>query len=260
MKTPPFFAVAPVVALLIFPLAACKKAETRPQPAAETVPSIQKDPNSEPDAPSEVPLLPIKEGDFWRYQVDLEVIKPSTSADGAASAPETRSFAVTRTYLGKLPVMPDKPPVDVFEVVTPGAETERELVEIHKDQIHLRGSVPFKDGVPGKPVWLATPVPFVAANIRAGSSLPSISVAEGEVTRGIQVVGREEVEVPAGTFRAIKLLMSGMDSKAAGIEMRRTTWFAPGVGIVKEITSRYTKDLKIMTRTQILTETSVPLP
>ncbi|MCU0779786.1 MAG: hypothetical protein MUF04_01640 [Akkermansiaceae bacterium] len=259
MKIPLFLALA-LVAVLVFPLGSCKKAETRPQPATETVPSTQKDPNSEPDAPSEVPLLPIKAGDFWRYQVDLEVMNPSTAADGAAAAPETRSFSVTRTYLGKLPVKPDKPPVDVFEVVTPGEETERELVEIHADQIHLRGSVPFKDGVAGKPIWLDTPVPFVAANIRAGSSLPSISMAEGEVTRGIQVVGREEVVVPAGTFRAIKLLMSGMDSKAAGIEMRRTTWFAPGVGIVKEITSRYTKDLKIMTRTQILTETSVPLP
>lgn len=232
-------------------------------PDAPTTPAAgQGNGQTSPAQPSETPLLPVQTGDFWRYDVQLEVHVPPPPGDKSPPTMETRWFKTTRTYLGKLAPFPDKPEVkvDVFEVVTPGSGTERELVEIDDDQIRLRGSIPFEDGVAGHPVWFEPPVPFVAANIRAGAPLPSLSVADGEGTRDIQVVGREEVTVPAGTFRAIKLLMSGMDSKAAGIEMRRTIWFAPGVGIVKDVTSRYSPDAKLFTRSQELTATSVKLP
>ena len=41
----------------------------------------------------------------------------------------------------------------------------------------------------------------------------------------------EEVKVPAGTYRAISV---AIDKKEGGTQARITSWFAPGVGIVKQ--------------------------
>lgn len=235
-------------------LAACERKQDPASgaPAASPPPTADS-PADPPSALSEIPLLPITKGDFWRYQVHVEVNAPGQ----AATAPQAKTYQSTRTYLGKLKPAPDKPEVDTFEVVIPDSPTERELVEIYQDRILMRGTVKTNSSEEPKLMWLDPPVPFVLSNIRSGSSLPSLTVAQGEATRGISVVGREEVTVPAGTFRSIRLLMTGKDS---GLEMRRTIWFAPGIGIVKEQTARYTADTLLFRQTQELAETSKRRP
>ena len=47
-----------------------------------------------------------------------------------------------------------------------------------------------------------------------------------------------------------------MTGKDSGLELRRTIWFAPGIGIVKEQTSRYTAETLLFRQTQELTETN----
>jgi hypothetical protein len=47
-----------------------------------------------------------------------------------------------------------------------------------------------------------------------------------------QVVGIEEVTVPAGTFQAIKVVT---DAVQAGASVKRTYWYADGVGFVKGV-------------------------
>ncbi len=236
-------------------LAACERKPNPASgaPAASPPPPPADSPADPPGAPSEIPLLPITKGDFWRYQVQVEVNTPGQ----AATAPQAKTYQSTRTYLGKLKPAPDKPEVDTFEVVIPDSPTERELVEIYPDRILMRGTVKLAPGEEPKLMWLDPPVPFVLSNIRSGSSLPSLTVAQGEATRGISVVGREDVTVPAGTFRSVRLLMTGKDS---GLEMRRTIWFAPGIGIVKEQTARYTADTLLFRQTQELAETSKRRP
>ena len=233
-------------------MSACKQ-ETR-QSSGENPPppppaAVPLDPNAVP----EVPLLPLTQGDFWRYQVQVEV---PPQADPAGT-PGTSTYQSTRTYLGKLKPIPDKPEVDVFEVVIPNSPTERELVEVYEDRILMRGSIMITDGVAAKPMWLEPPVPLVLSYIRTGSSLPRLTVAKGGISRSISVVGREDVTVPAGTFRSIHLLMIGKDGD---LEMRRTIWFAPRVGIVKELTTRYAKDTMLLRQTQELIETNLKQP
>jgi len=77
------------------------------------------------------------------------------------------------------------------------------------------------------------------------------------LSRSTSVVDREDVTVPAGTFRSIRLLMIGKDSD---LEMRRTIWFAPRVGIVKELTTRYAKDTMLLHQNQELIETNLKQP
>lgn len=243
---PAFVLAAAIIGTLA--LTSCKEEQAPPPATTPQTPAAAVTPD--PKAAGEIPLLAIKKGDFWRYVVQVEV----TSQDQPDSPPQITRHETTRTFLGKIKPAADKPEVDAFEVVVPNTPTERELVEIYDDRILMRGSIRITDGVASPPMWLEPPVPFVLSNIRTGSSMPALSVAEGERTRGIFVVGREDVTVPAGTFRAIRLLMTGKDLE---LEMRRTIWFAPGVGIVKELNTRYTKEIMLLRQTQELVETSV---
>jgi hypothetical protein len=100
-----------------------------------------------------------------------------------------------------------------------------------------------------RPMWLDHPVPFVIAGMKAGTETPEIQVPGGSLTRKTQVIAREDVTVPAGTFPSIRLLMSGVDGD---LELRRTIWFSPGTGIVREEKTRYRLGKVIFKETQEL--------
>lgn len=199
------------------------------------------------EAANDVPLLPVQKGDIWEYEVHLEIPEGASAAGSAAV--DTR-FHRTRVYLGKVIPGANLPETDCFEVTAPGAPTEREFVSITDDQILMHGSL-MVASANAKPMWLAKPIPFVVAGMKAGTELPEISAMEGAITRKLQVVAREEIAVPAGKFHAIRLLMTG---KEGPMELRRTTWFAPGTGIVKEEKIHYRQDKVIYRETHELLE------
>ena len=179
----------------------------------------------------DVPLLPVSKGDVWIYNVHLQ-IPENTTSPGAAEVDETHLR--TRTYLGKIAPAEGLPAVDCFEVIVPASPAEREFVEIHDDRILMRGSMIMRPETT-RPMWLDHPVPFVIAGMKAGTESPEIQ-AGGGLSRKTQVIAREDVTVPAGKFPAIRLLMSGTDGD---LELRRTIWFSPGTGIVREERTRY---------------------
>ena len=203
-----------------------------------------------PDAAAlEAPLLPVTKGDTWSYDVHLEIPAGVTSPGAAAvDAKHTR----VRTYLGKVSPAEGLPAVDCFEVIVPASAPEREFLEIHDDRILMRGSMIMRPETT-RPMWLDQPVPFIHAGMKAGTESPLVQAAGGSLSRRIQVVAREDVTVPAGTFPAIRLLMTGMDGE---LELRRTIWFAPGTGIVREEKSRYRKGALIFRETHALAETT----
>lgn len=202
-----------------------------------------------PDDPAQadIPLLPVQPGDRWVYQVRLEIPEGVSSA-GAASV-ETK-YHRTRIYLGKRSAAAGLPETDCFEVEVPGSPKEREFVEIHDDRILMRGSLIVRREST-QPMWLDPPVPFVIAGMRAGTSMPELRTAGGGLIRRCEVIAREEVEVPAGRFGCIRILMTGNDG---GQEMRRTIWFAPGTGIVREEKTRYRRAKLILRESQELLE------
>lgn len=212
-----------------FPLAACKRTVI-PPPVAQS---------------ADIPLLPVQPGDTWIYDVHLNIPQDVTSP-GAAEVDE--NLQRTRTYLGKISPADGLPAVDCFEVTVPGSPTEREFVDILEDRILLRGSIILRPETT-QPLWFAHPIPFVVAGMKPGTVSPEIATADGALTRTTQVVAREPVTVPAGTFASIRLLMTGTDGN---IELRRTIWFAPGTGIVQEEKTRFRNGKLLFRETQQL--------
>ena len=196
-------------------------------------------------AKSDVPLLPVSKGDVWTYKVHLEIPENVTSP-GAAEVDQNHQR--TRTYLGKISPATGLPAVDCFEVTVPHSPVEREFVEIHDDRILMRGSMIMRPDTT-RPMWLDHPVPFVVAGMKAGTESPEVQAPGGSLSRKTQVIGREDVTVPAGKFPCIRLLMSGSDGD---LELRRTIWFSPGTGIVREEKIRYRLGKVIFRETQEL--------
>ncbi len=237
MKKTVGFVTLTSISLLLGACDASKKAEAKKTEATTL-------------AQQDTPILPVKKGDTWRYGVHLEIPADVTSP-GAAEV--DTSHQRVRNYLGKISPADGLPEVDCFEVIAPNSPVEREFVEITDDRILMRGSAIMRPDST-KPMWLGRAIPFVIAGMKPGTQLPELEATGGGLSRKTHVVARENVTVPAGTFPAIRILMTGKDGE---FELRRTTWFSPGVGIVREEKTRYLKDKLIFRETQQLVETSV---
>ena len=80
----------------------------------------------------------------------------------------------------------------------------------------------------------ADPVPLLKLPAKAGASWTverQLPAAHSAVTFTYTVGKVEEVKVPAGRFKAIRV-----EEKAApALRMKATRWYAPGVGLVKAV-------------------------
>lgn len=236
------------VLAMTIPLVACKKEEAGAETKKETSSKIS--PIAAELAEQDTPILPLRKGDSWAYKVRVE-IPPGVTSEGSAAVDLNQEME--RVYLGKLKIADKYPEVDVFEVTKPASPVERELVEIYDDRIMMRGSAMPSAGE-DQIQWLETPVIFVFAGMRPGQETTKLSVQEGARQRGIQVVARENITVPAGEFSTIRLLMTGNDG---GFSLRKTIWFSPQTGIVKEEKARYAEDKLLFRETTELFKTTV---
>lgn len=211
-------------------------------------PDAAKPPSTVPDgSAADVPLLSPAPGDTWIYQVRLRIPAGVTSATAAEVDTTYRSV---RTYLGKFSAGAGLPETDCFEVNVPGSPREREFVEIHPDRILVRGSLVMRSETV-RPVWLEQPVAFITAGMKAGDSLPDFVSTDGGIIRRTKVIGREDVTVPGGTFRCIRLLTTGSDGE---LDLRRTIWFSPGIGIHREEKARYRREQLVLRELHELVE------
>lgn len=229
-------------ALFIFATAvSCNKSATTATPPPAT-----------PSTSTDIPVLPVKLGDTWRYSVQVE-IPSKTSATEAEESLVTSEL--TRRYIGKVKPASDLPEVDCFEVTAPNITTIREFIEIKDSIILMRGSMRMnQDKV--APSWLEPAVPFIFADMKAGDAMREVQAGSEKNTRNLQVVAREQITVPAGEFTAVRLLMTGNES---GIELRRTIWFSFGTGIIREEKLRYGGDqLLVREIHELLEKVNIP--
>ncbi len=230
-----------VIFLLTFLSSCGKKKATTVNVVSESKQDLQS-----PD----VPILTLTSGDWWNYKVSVELDPELAKQAPDAVDPE---YEKKRTYLGKTSPGEGLPEVDTFEITISGQSIEKEFVEIYDDRIMMRGSI--RTDLPNlRPMWMNQPIPFVLAGIRPGVEMGPLITNEGYSTRIIKVVARETIKVPAGEFPCIRLLMVGKDGEFG---VQRTTWFSPGIGIVKEEKSRYAMDQLVYTESTNLIETSV---
>lgn len=193
----------------------------------------------------DTPLLRVKKGDAWVYSVQL-FIPAGANIDNPKEV--NQRYEMTRTYIGTNQPSPDVKEAQCFEVTIPGSPTMKEFVEIRDDVILLLGSLVESD--PPRLIWHSQPVPFLVAGMKPGTAFPEIKTTDESLVRNTDVIAREEVTVPAGTFSCIRLLMTGQDS---GIEIRKTLWYAPQHGIIREESSRYVGEKLLYRETQELT-------
>lgn len=236
----------PFLVSLALALPSCDKQAASDASSSTTEESVEKDAARKED----IPILPIEKGAIWEYEAKVEI--PAGVTSRGAAAVQT-SFTRTRRYLGKVKPAEELPETDCFEVSVPGSPDEREFVEIHDDRVLLRGSLIMRPETT-RPLWYEHPVPFVEAGMRPGTEAPGISAGGGAMVRRIQVIAREKVTVPAGEYDTIRLLMTGTDGD---MELRRTIWFAPGTGIVREEKTRYRGDRLLFREEQALARTNV---
>lgn len=227
-------------AAAIFTLALCLLPSCRRD---EQAPVEEEKKRRTEEASHDIPLMPANTGDQWLYNVRVEI----PASEHTPQAVDT-THQRTRTYLGKVVPHEGMPATDCFEVTAPDTPPEREFVEIQPDKILLRGSARVTEN-PSKPLWYEPPVPFVVAGMEPGTAGKALNAGNGALSRQIRVIAREEVTVPAGTFPAIRLLMVGNDG---ALELRRTIWFAPGHGIVREEKTRYKGEAMLYRETQEL--------
>lgn len=228
-------------------LSQCKKAEeakAAEQQQQELIKIVTevKEEASAPLKKSDVPILSVTPGDTWVYTVTLQVPE---NAQSSGSPLINQTFERKRTYLGKVKPSGNRPETDCFEIEATGSPIEREFVEISDEQVKMRGSE-IVGNAEALPLWMEPAVVLVQAGVQAGESLPPIKINDprtgAEYARQIQIVGREKVAVAGREFATIRILMSGKDGVVNPIEMRRTIWFAPQYGIVKEEKSRFIND------------------
>jgi hypothetical protein len=204
----------------------------------------------------DIPILPLTVQDFWLYDVKIQIPAGVQHKDSPAV---NQSFERKRSYIGKVKPGADYPDTGCFEIEAKGTPVEREYVDINDERVMMRGS-----GSVGsaeiKPLWLDPGVLLVRAGLLGGETLPPIEIkdpASGAVVRRlIQIIGRESIETAGKKFNTIRILMTGTDG---GMELRRTIWFAPHYGIVKEEKSRFINDQLVLKETSELKEFRVAL-
>lgn len=201
---------------------------------------------------ADTPILELKAGDWIQYDVNVKIPEGIQAKNSQAV---DANFKRTRTFIGKVKPSDKYPETSCFEVTAPGAPVEREFVDIDNERVLMRGSLTMATGKL-EPLWLEPAVLLVRAGLKGGETLPPIEIKDPRsgalVRRNIQIVAREEIDIMGKKFPAIRILMTGTDGS---LQLRRTIWFTPGKGILKEEKARYIDDNLVLKETQIATST-----
>lgn len=165
--------------------------------------------------------FPLRVGDSWTYRNSEEggftfkVVSEEPQAGGASR------FTVELLSGVKI--------ISVF------SKTEGRVL-LHAEQY------PEHEGMEAK---YEPPKPYLVNPLTVGQKWQwtGLDPARVEVRESSRVVGTESVTVPAGTFRAMKVVTE----ISGAAEKTRTSWYADGVGLVKSITEagkiKYGSDL-----------------
>lgn len=68
---------------------------------------------------------------------------------------------------------------------------------------------------------------------RAGDTWSGTDRLDGRLTRRYTVAGEEDVTVPAGKYRAVRVDVEAV--RGGGVMSRSSSWYAPGVGLVRVV-------------------------
>lgn len=128
-----------------------------------------------------------------------------------------------------------------FEMHRAGAVTNTDLVAVDEHGITCWARI----NIDGELIKFNPPQTMVAAPLKQGATWNFDGQAgELKVRQRYNVTGEEDIEVPAGEFHALHI----RGEQSAPSRMTIDRWFAPGVGIVKDVTTKRATDGHLLER------------
>ncbi len=128
-----------------------------------------------------------------------------------------------------------------FEMHRAGSITNTDLVTVDEHGITCWARI----NLDGELIKFTPPQTMVAAPLKRGATWNFDGQAgDSKVHQWYDVTGEEDIEVPAGEFHAFHI--RGEQSSPSRMTIDR--WFAPGVGIVKDITTMRATDGDLLER------------
>ena len=174
------------------------------------------------------PIIPTAPGLAWRYNMTEEVGKGLTvsdvkpDADGKIRLPVLYRVEGTENVDGKELLK--------FEMHRAGVITRSDLLTVDEHGIICWARIT----VDGEFVKFSPPQTMIAMPLKQGANWSfDGQVGDLKVHQHYEVTGEEDIEVPAGEFQAFRI--HGEQTSPSPMTIDR--WFAPGTGIVKDVTT-----------------------
>ncbi len=152
---------------------------------------------------------PLKAGNKWTYQIDSDAV-----AKGSAKL--SNQIAKMEKIDG----------VSLFRLET----TAKEKV-VASEHLSITDKGVFRNRYNG--IEVSPPICMLKLPIKKGSTWKTESKVGDEKLSVSCKSDEDEIEVPAGKFKTVKVVMDA-EVVGAGIIVSNTYWFAQGVGIVKQ--------------------------
>ena len=189
------------------------------------------------------PIIPTDTGMAWRYNMIQEfgegvsVAGLTPAADGRVRTDVLYRLAGTENVGGKV--------LFKFEMHREGVVTNTDLMTVDDGGIKCAARI----GVAGDTIKLDPPQTIVATPLKTGETWDFDGKLDGADVHQHYVVGGEEnVQVPAGRFRAFHIHAEQSGPNATSIDR----WFVNGTGIIKDVTSERDKKGYLLRRISLL--------
>src|SRR5437763_10767040 len=174
------------------------------------------------------PVIPIAPGTTWRYNMTEEIGKGLNVPDVKADRDGNIRLAVSYRLEGTEDI--DGKDLLKFEMHRAGTITNTDLLTVDEHGITCWARI----NLDGELVKFSPPQTMIAAPLKKGAAWNFDGQAgELKVQQHYDVMGEEKIDVPAGKFQAFRI--HGEQTMPNRMTIDR--WFAPGVGIVKDITT-----------------------
>src|SRR5438094_5374550 len=174
------------------------------------------------------PVIPIAPGTSWRYNMTEEIGKglnlPNVKADtdGKIRLGVTYRLEGTEDFDGKGLLK--------FEMHRAGTITNTDLLTVDEHGITCWARV----NLDGELVKFTPPQTMIAAPLKKGAGWNFDGQAgDMKVQQHYDILSEEKIDVPAGKFQAFRI----HGEQTTPNRMTIDRWFAPGVGIVKDVTT-----------------------
>ena len=174
------------------------------------------------------PVIPIAPGTSWRYNMTEEIGKGLNLSNAKADADGKIRLPVLYRLEGTEDV--DGKDLLKFEMHRADTITNTDLLTVDEHGITCWGRV----NLDGELVKFSPSQTMIAVPLKKGAGWNFDGQAgDQKVRQHYDVLGEEKIDVPAGKFQAFRI----HGEQTTPNRMIIDRWFAPGVGIVKDVTT-----------------------